>query len=35
MCNMGAVLADGELRIFDDLEDAIRAYEAVSGAFTD
>ena len=35
MCNMGAVLADGQLRIYDDLEDAIRAYEAVSGAFTD
>jgi capsular polysaccharide transport system ATP-binding protein len=35
MCNMGAVLADGQLRIYDDLEDAIRAYEAISGAFTD
>jgi capsular polysaccharide transport system ATP-binding protein len=35
MCDMGAVLADGQLRLYDDLEEAIRAYEAISGKFAD
>jgi capsular polysaccharide transport system ATP-binding protein len=29
-CDMGAVLADGELKLYDELDDAIKAYEAVS-----
>jgi capsular polysaccharide transport system ATP-binding protein len=29
-CNFGAVLHDGALTLFDDLEDAIRLYEAVT-----
>lgn len=35
LCDMGAILADGQLRIFDDLEDAISAYELISSDFTD
>jgi capsular polysaccharide transport system ATP-binding protein len=29
-CDMGAVLSKGELRLFEDLEDAVRHYEAIT-----
>lgn len=34
-CDMGAVLADGRLELFDDLEEAISSFEEISGAFVD
>lgn len=30
-CNMGAVLSNGDLLLFDDLDEAIRHYEAITG----
>lgn len=34
-CDMGAVLHGGKLRIFNELEDAIAAYEQIAGKFKD
>ena len=30
LCDMGAVLSQGELRLYDDLEDAIKEYQVIS-----
>ena len=30
LCDMGAVLSQGELRLYDDLEDAIKEYQRIT-----
>ena len=35
LCDMGAVLENGELQLFDTVEDAIKAFEKTGGAFTE